>query len=314
MKIASFEAIFETQDSLSLPAYPGSVLRGGFGSAFRHIACPFRDKECPKCLLRDKCIYSYIFETPLPQGSRIMRKYPYVPHPFILEPPWVGVEAPSQLGKGNPFTMNLVLIGKAADYLPYFIYALDEMGSRGLGKGRGKLKLVAVKQEKKTIYDGGRKTLEGKPAAEEIRFNRPRARPKAIRLIFQSPTRIVHQGKPTQRLDFHILIRSLLRRISLLAYFHCGETLPIDFQGLIKQASAIRTESLSLHWYRWGRYSRRQDQEIPMDGLLGDATYAGDLAPFLPYLRAGEILHVGKGTAFGMGKYKLELPSSLRRS
>jgi CRISPR/Cas system endoribonuclease Cas6 (RAMP superfamily) len=34
-------------------------------------------------------------------------------------------------------------------------------------------------------------------------------------------------------------------------------------------------------------------------------TYEGNLAPFLPLLRAGETMHVGKGTSFGLGKFSL---------
>jgi CRISPR/Cas system endoribonuclease Cas6 (RAMP superfamily) len=44
----------------------------------------------------------------------------------------------------------------------------------------------------------------------------------------------------------------------------------------------------------------------PRGGFVGDATFEGDLAEFLPALRLGELVHVGKGTTFGLGKYRLE--------
>lgn len=31
-----------------------------------------------------------IFETPPPSDTKLMRKYPYAPHPFIIEPPIEG--------------------------------------------------------------------------------------------------------------------------------------------------------------------------------------------------------------------------------
>jgi hypothetical protein len=45
-----------------------------------------------------------------------------------------------------------------------------------------------------------------------------------------------------------------------------------------------------------------------MEGFIGEVIYEGNLTPFYPYLKAGEILHIGKGTAFGLGKYVMEIP------
>lgn len=41
-------------------------------------------------------------------------------------------------------------------------------------------------------------------------------------------------------------------------------------------------------------------------GIVGAATYEGDLAPFWPYLVFGQWTHVGKGATFGLGRYRLE--------
>ena len=42
-----------------------------------------------------------------------------------------------------------------------------------------------------------------------------------------------------------------------------------------------------------------------MCGVVGEMIFRGDLTQFLPYLRLGEILHIGKGTAYGLGRYSL---------
>ncbi len=60
-------------------------------------------------------------------------------------------------------------------------------------------------------------------------------------------------------------------------------------------------------WHDWQRYSARQEQKINIGGFVGGITFEGNLTPFLPLLKAGETMHVGKGATFGLGRYKMEL-------
>ena len=108
-------------------------------------------------------------------------------------------------------------------------------------------------------------------------------------------------------LEFHVLIRNLLRWTSLVHYFHGnGKPAEFDFKGIIEQAKEVRTVQRNLRWYGWERYSARQEQHINMGGFVGEITFEGDLWPFMPLIKAGEVLHVGKGTAFGLGRYEVK--------
>lgn len=44
---------------------------------------------------------------------------------------------------------------------------------------------------------------------------------------------------------------------------------------------------------------------MKLGGLVGDLHLEGDLAPFAPLLRAAEVVHVGKGATFGLGKVEI---------
>jgi CRISPR-associated endoribonuclease Cas6 len=309
---------------LILPSYKGSTLRGGFGNAFKKVVCAVRQNECRNCLLSQKCIYSYVFETPPPSDTTIMRKYTAAPHPFIIEPP---EEKKNGYKPGDKITFSLTLIGRAIDYLPYFIYTFDELGKMGIGKGRGKYELKTVRTnptlEKggsgdfqtridEIIYSADSKTLKPfGPSVLILNFgilNHGEAapRPSSLSLNFLTPTRIVYDSHLTLDLEFHMLIRQLLRRISLLAYFHCGlDTSEWDFKGIIEKAKEVKVSKRTLKWYDWERYSSRQDTRIKMGGFLGEITFEGDIGPFTSLIKAGEVLHVGKGTGFGLGKYKI---------
>ena len=58
--------------------------------------------------------------------------------------------------------------------------------------------------------------------------------------------------------------------------------------------------------HEWGRYSNRQRVKMKMGGFIGGIEYAGDaIEEFLPLIVAGEILHVGTATTFGLGRYEV---------
>ncbi|MEA3386308.1 MAG: CRISPR system precrRNA processing endoribonuclease RAMP protein Cas6, partial [Thermodesulfobacteriota bacterium] len=127
-----------------------------------------------------------------------------------------------------------------------------------------------------------------------------------MRLSFITPTRIKYKNSLTKDLEFHVLFRNLLRRISLLSYFHCGYRLDDrGFKDLIEQARHIKIVKRVLYWHDWERYSNRQETRMKLGGFMGEITYKGDFEPFRQYIRLGEYVHVGKGSSFGLGRYEV---------
>ena len=297
---------------LCLPSYKGSMLRGGFGRAFRRSVCISRNKVCTDCLISQTCAFYWIFETPVPDDSNIMRKYPTAPHPFILEPPLTRRRI---FQKGDALDFSLTLVGRAVDYLPYFIYAFEELGRLGIGRDRGKFSLQSVTvasladadhKAPLSIYDGKDKTFRPPDRLNcwtELLAKPP---PSRLHLRFLTPARIKYNSHFTKDLEFHILFRSLLRRISLLSYFHCGYKIDDNgFRELIDLAKQVRIVKKVLYWKDWQRWSNRQKTKMKMGGVMGEVTYEGDVEPFWPWIRLGEYVHVGKGSSFGLGRYEV---------
>ncbi|MDI6794174.1 MAG: hypothetical protein QME81_15155 [bacterium] len=219
LRLVHLRVTLIAREPLSLPAYKGSTLRGGFDHALKRVSCTIKYKQCPECLLKDKCVYSYVFETPLPEGAERLKGSSYLPHPFVLEPP---PEEKLEYEPKGRLNFDLVLVGRAIDYLPYFIYAFDEMGRAGLGKGKGRCELELAEDiaGKEIIYRGSDKTISATPhilTTDQIVTGRKP--PSSITLSFLTPTRIKYESKFVLDLEFHILVRNLLRRISSLCYF-----------------------------------------------------------------------------------------------
>jgi hypothetical protein len=135
----------------------------------------------------------------------------------------------------------------------------------------------------------------------------PAPGPQRLSLDFLTPARLKHKGRWVHEgPPFHVLVKTLLGRVSSLSYFHCGQRLEVDFRGLIDRAAeGACILDRSTGWQDWSRFSGRQQQRVEMGGLVGRVTYEGDLSDYLPLLALGELVHVGKGTVFGNGQYTI---------
>jgi CRISPR-associated Csx14 family protein len=113
------------------------------------------------------------------------------------------------------------------------------------------------------------------------------------------------QRELLQKLSFFPFIQSLIGRISMLALFHCDSSLDLDFSSFLDQAKTISVENDSLNWQTWLRYSGKQKRRMNWGGLVGELDFVGEISQFLPYIRLGEYIHVGKSATFGLGQYKV---------
>lgn len=313
LSIAAYRFVLSPLEPMELPAYKGALLRGGFGATFKQMVCPEGDPQsCTPCRRRNDCPYGYVFETSPPEGSQVLRNLSDVPTPFVIEPP---LDQRTHYRPGDELEFQLVLVGQGINYLPYFFVVFEELGRAGLGRDRSRYRVELVEMvdplagATATLYTAsGGLLVVGDTSLTYAHLAERAARlpPQRITLRFQTPTRIKHQDRFVSRPDFHVLVRALLRRVSSLLYFHCGELWQPDFGQLIASAAGVEMASAEVEWADWERYSTRQRQHMNLGGFVGEVTYAGDLGPFRPLLAIGELVHVGKGAVFGLGRYRLE--------
>lgn len=308
---AKYRITFIPEETLSVPEYKGSMLRGSLGHALKKVACSLKRKTCNECLLVEKCAYSICFETPVPSDSDVMKNDKKAPHPYILEPP---LETKQKYEVGEPFTCILTLVGKAYVYLPHFICALMLMGEQGFGVDRGKAKLISVDQltENNTwepIFDPETNEYIGKPFffTENSLLEKLKKLKNSehYKLVYLTPTRIKIKDKFASDGEIKTIIVHLIRRLSLLQYFFCSGEITKNLHHIIEIARELVPLSSNFLWKKWLRYSSRQKTKISMSGFIGEVTYGKLPEELLEILLWGENLHIGKGTVFGMGKFKL---------
>ncbi len=126
----------------------------------------------------------------------------------------------------------------------------------------------------------------------------------------ETPLRLKRHGRlvGAAEIDSRDLLRNLCARLGLLATHYGGDPSAFDWSRLREAAQTVDIEKApDLHWYDWSRYSGRQKDTMKMGGLLGELCLHGPgLAVFWPALWYGQWVHLGKGTSFGLGAYRLE--------
>jgi hypothetical protein len=292
-----------------VPPYEGSMIRGAFGRAFKESCCPFPHNGVG-CPLGDKCPYGYVFETSPPEGAREFAKNQEVPRPYVFEPP-DGTKM--EYAPGERFRFGFTVVGRAAEYMPYFIYAFSKMGEEGVGRRRARYALERVVAtnplvgKSEEVFDGEVVRNRRLPtnwtnamsAARELDAER-------VRLTFLTPTFVKFEGgESSEAPSFAALVQALLIRIPMLSAVHCGEVWQEDFRALVAQAREVETVRDDTTWVSFRRYSTFKGRSQRLEGVVGEVVYAGAIQGFLPLLCMGQLTHVGKGAVFGLGRYRV---------
>jgi CRISPR-associated endoribonuclease Cas6 len=308
-------------DATTLPPYKGALLRGGFGYAFQRAACP---QPCwghsATCAVGTLCPYRWIFETPHPPGVAHLHDLHDVPRPFVIEPP---LDHKRQYAAGDALEFGLVLLGRAIDHLPYFLFSFEQLGRMGLGRDQARARLERVEALRPweptglVVYQDGRVTAAAAQLADAddsyiysaaTIAARAMQLPADLRLTLSTPLRVKTRGVFIETFDLGAIMQAACWRLNALATFHGGGPWAGNHRALAEQARAIAVEQARVQWVDWERTSTRaaQPRSMKLGGIIG-STVLRDVPPDVrAVLLAGSLVHVGKAAVFGHGKSELQ--------
>ena len=263
--------------------------RGDFDAAFRRaLSC--RRLDCAGCASLGSCPYPANFAQLLARDPDAVKRHQKPPLPFVFRFPAL---LPLPNGGGS-FECSLTLFGSAVQHLATFLAAVQSLLA-GI-----KATLVKVEAE---CPGGAREPVASgpHPALPLLSALDPTGAgpllPDRVTVRFVTPLKLTHEGRLLRRFSFAELARVLMRRVSSLAYYYEGVELPLDYRWLSLASVAIRTLDSNCRLESWsGRPA----------GLVGSASFGGDLEPFHLLLQLGSATHLGKGASFGFGTYQLE--------
>jgi hypothetical protein len=314
MQIWLYQFTIQALNTIDFGGFNGSALRGGFGDVLRKLTCHTGLTDCTGCPSFRNCPFTRIFNIAPPENDPHFKSETQVPRPFIID-----AMKEKALSHGQIANFRIGLVGRANEDLPYFVVSFQQLGKLGIGRGRGKFKLLSVSSIDPLhnslpvcIFDAD-KNLLSPSIAHPIQIVDLLSKEKstdisAIRLVFDSPAHLNRKGQaPQEPPDFEVLLRSVLRRYSDLASLY-GEGRPdINYKELVDNSKVIKLTNSNIKYQVSRSYSQRKQAITPLAGITGSLDFSGNMSPFMPYLIFGQWLHIGKQATFGMGQYHLEV-------
>ena len=307
LRLGVFRVGFRTIDPVYLPPFWGSSIRGLLGHALRQVHCVTGVPVCKGCTLRNTCNYSWLFETPLKAPNSRNGAFMNAPHPFVLRVP--GPKRAQVLPPKTRFHIGLTLFGRALDHLPALVPALHQMGQIGLSNRRGRFSLESL--ERGWLPDRAvwvPVALNGHRPQGPSHVSIPPV-PPAVWVHLETPLRLRSKKKTVSPKTFSVSTfgTSVLRRYFNLVRGEASAQTGQDLEPLFDAAGSLSATEVHLYWSHWKRFSSRQCRRVEMDGLMGSFHLDGPgLAKLWSYLYLGQWFHGGKGTALGLGRYRLE--------
>jgi CRISPR-associated endoribonuclease Cas6 len=309
MRFQFFPLRFEfiARESLSFPtAKAGNTLRGALGMVFRRLACTPECQDARSCAVRQTCPYAQVFE-PVTQRAG-PSGFSDWPRPFVFRARHLDGRS---LQPGESFHFNLHVFSLDPKVLSYFVDTFDALAHEGLGAQRSKAELQCVRRleldefPEQILYSISEPSARYEVDLVSLDLDPAPTAPSKIRVEFLSPTELKHERKITLRPEFPILLGRIRDRISTLRSLYGPGPLDIDFRGMGARAAAVRMTHCDIHREEADRRSTRTGQTHSIGGFVGVAEYEGELAEFLPFLKAGCWVGVGRQVVWGKGEIAL---------
>ena len=299
MKIAfqKYKFKIKLREKTKPDIYPSFVFRSILGKELKNMSCLFKGRKCELCDLQMQCAYSFIFETPVDKNNEFLKGRNRASHPFILS-------IPEALNKEiEEINLELTLLGRSIDYLPYIYHSLKRAEKNGIFRSRVPFKIEDVSIDNKSI-------LERDDKIEIINENKfwmldnenGIHSKKQCSIQFVSPLRVKKKGRYISDVKYELLIESISRRIKILNSIYGSEKKSEDFNWNLLPKK-VKTD---LIWQDLKHYSSRQKNLMKLGGLIGTTIIEGEFNPFEEsLLKAAELFHIGKNISFGLGKIKI---------
>lgn len=254
-----------------------------FEAALLRTCCRTALSDCATCRACDDCQAYILLARRLSPDPDLVRQHQKPGLPYLFSHPATPTSA-----------VCLTLFGLACDALPLFIKALATLTGEQVSSRLQAFDYQAQLLQLQLQADGQCSNLPLLSLAELYEQQRSRfVGCRSVEVVVQTPLRLRHQGRELQHLQPAVFIRSLLRRLTSLAAYYGNAGDADYFSAMAARADQVRLVA-------------QYPVPAPQRGICGRYHLQGPLEEFGPYLALGSLVHLGKGAAYGQGRFTVK--------
>lgn len=280
-----------------LPMNKVSAIRDGIGEMLLRANC-IRDRKCENCDFEPECIVRRTMYSKFDRRPDFVTTGDSVGYVLECE------DYDEDFYEGDILECRLILFGKTIVYFSQFLQAFYQLGVAGVGKAHAHYEIVSVRNILgKELLDGDAVRMERFDVRTLWDYVEYRKRQKPVwenRICFKTPVTLKYQGQMQRVLTLEAVLPAVLRRIYMLVCFEGVECGNLRWDGSYPASSGRDFETVTVYWY-----SSTQNQKMPLIGTKGELVLSHMPENLLTVLLAGEVLHIGKNTSFGFGRYRV---------
>ena len=245
---------------------------------------------------------------PAPSTDPVARRRFQKPAPALVMTTPVMQE--TSFDSGERLGYEVLFVGAGVSLIHLFLDSLIALGRFGLVPGGGHFDVTEVY----SVTDGQAENLawrRGDPldalmcAVQPLNWLVTQDRiPDWLEISYVTPVRLLANGKPLRKPSLKQVFPFMLRRVTSMLHAHSGIELLDEPSALLDSANRVEVRESRLCWCDWRPIAAQQG--FTVGGFTGEMIVAGEaLAEIYWVLAVAALFGIGKGAAYGAGRFKL---------
>lgn len=291
----------EVLEDTVFPKYKASALRGGMGEMMLRANC-IRDRKCDSCDFRSECLAQRALYPALKKLPSFMKEDDGIGYVIECE------DYREEFYEGDSFHFQIILFGKLLCYFNLYMQALYALGMEGLGKYRGRFHIISVTNSRKEILldQNGKIYMENykiQTVKDYVKYRKQQLMHNGFegRIRFRAPFSAKYKGELLQQFQIEAILLACARKIYVL---DCLEELDLP-QYKLNLENIPEIKEQKIYKDHVPRYSGRTEKKMRWEGIHGEIFLDTLTEEQLTLLLAGELIHIGRHTTFGFGRFRL---------